>query len=104
MGIGRILVDQVIGDESEPQNLQQYMAIQPSHIKQIMGMQSEEWTEDSTLAVAAALREGRTITIFGDGSVKDGQGSHAYRIIPHDNLYDNQGTLTAGAVTNGDRR
>ncbi|GFH56997.1 hypothetical protein CTEN210_13473 [Chaetoceros tenuissimus] len=104
MGIGRILVDQVIGDESDPQNLQQYIATQPSHIKQIMGIQSEEWTDDSTLAVVAALREGRTITIFGDGSVKDGRGSHAYRIIPHDNLYDDRGTLTAGAVTNGDRR
>ena len=50
------------------------------------------------------MQEGRTITIFGDGSVKDGRGSHAYRIIPHDDLYNEQGTVTAGAVTNGDLR
>lgn len=104
MRIGRILVEQTIGDESVPRNLQLYIASQPSHIKQIMGVQSEEWTEDTISAVVAALKEGKTITIFGDGSVKDGRGSHAYRIIPHDNLYDEEGTLTAGAKTNGDRR
>lgn len=104
MGIGRVLSERESALESSVTDIQQYIQSQPNHVRQIMGQQSEGWRNDDTRDIVTALQEGQVVTIFGNGSVKDGRGSHAYHIIPHDNIEQQQGVITAGAVTNGDSR
>lgn len=65
-----------------------------------MGQQSESRRNDNTRDIVTALQEGRVVTIFSDGSVKNVRGSHAYPIIPHDDIEQQQGVITVGAVTN----
>ncbi|GFH47803.1 hypothetical protein CTEN210_04279 [Chaetoceros tenuissimus] len=104
MGIGIDLTERESNGENIATDLQEYIQSQPHYVRQIMGQQSEGWSKEDTQEIVKALQEGRVVTIFGDGSVKEGRGSHAYRIIPHEDIEQQKGSITAGAVTNGDSR
>ena len=77
MGIGHALIERTAEGDSTEIELQHYIQAQPHYVRQIMGQQCNEWSDDDTADIVEAMREGRVVTIFGDGSVKDGRGSHA---------------------------
>ena len=71
-------------DDIEPpaiETFQDFYSQQPQQeITNIIGNGLTEVDEESTKTIAAGLAEDSPITIFGDGSVKDGRSAHATRL------------------------
>ena len=82
---------------------QDFYSQQPQEISNIIGNGLTEVDEESTKKIAAGLAEDSPITIFGEGSVKDGRGTHATRLYLGAEYLDTDScSIQSAAITSGD--
>jgi hypothetical protein len=59
-------------------------------------------TDEGMNNIRVALENGTPMTIFGDGSVKEGKGAHATRVYASDEYLEDSPFVDSEAVTSGD--
>ena len=74
----------------------------PDPVKTILGGGLEAITEDDAKSIAQTMSNATHITIFGDGSVKDGRGSHATRVYLTNTYGPDEQHVQTAASTSGD--
>lgn len=103
-GINRMLVlketESVSAQITDP--LQQVYSTLSQDKKNVLGEEALSVTIDDCESVAATIRTGGEIFIYGHGSVKDGRGSHAFRI--RSSSKENADYIESSAVSSGDKR
>ena len=75
---------------------------QPPSVSDIVGQSLLDIPECSTAAFATSLEHTDQITIFGDGSVKDGRGAHSTRIYANSEFLPDTPSIESSAITSGD--
>ena len=71
-------------------------------MKTILGGGLDDITEDDAKSFAQTMSTADHITIFGDGSVKDGRGSHATRVYLTNTYGPDEQHVQTAAITSGD--
>ena len=74
----------------------------PDPVKTILGGGLDDITEDDAKSFAQTMSTADHITIFGDGSVKDGHGSHATRVYLTNTYGPDEQHVQTAAITSGD--
>jgi len=83
-------------------NIQIFFATQPPSVQNIVGTAITDYSERDIAQFASLLSSTDEIAIFGDGSVKDGRGSHATRVYADNEYTDKSPALESAAITSGD--
>ena len=86
-----------VGALMTPQTFSSYLRSQSTAIRGILGHGLDKYSDTALTTFATSLSSCEGISIFGDGSVKDGRGAHATQIYASSTFL-----LKTSAVTSGD--
>ncbi|GFH50562.1 hypothetical protein CTEN210_07038 [Chaetoceros tenuissimus] len=82
--------------------LQQEYAKMSNDERNVLGSEALSLKNDDCIPMIDTMRSEGTLRIYGDGSVKDGRGSHAYRIRA--SPAEDASYIESSAVSSGDKR
>ena len=85
-----------------PTSFMTFFATQPLPVQHIVGRAIRDIPEREIRNFVAVLATADEIAIFGDGSVKDGRGSHATRVYADNTYTPTSPSLESAAITSGD--
>jgi len=85
-----------------PSTFKSFFATQPPSVQNLVGSAIMEYTERDINQFVSLLSSTDEIAIFGDGSVKDGRGSHATRVYADNEYTEETPALESAAITSGD--
>ena len=80
-------------------NFQSYLRSQSDAVQGILGNELDNYSDANLTSFATSLLSCDGISIFGDGSVKEGRGAHATRIYASATFLDSESSIETAAIT-----
>ena len=79
-----------------------FLKLQSNPVRGIIGNGLADYTENELKSFATSLTLCDGISVFGDGSVKDGRGAHATRIYASTTFLESESFIETSAITTSD--
>jgi hypothetical protein len=103
-GINRMLVlkEPIPADTATADLLQQQLRVLSTDERNVIGKEALALTNADCVSLITTMQTGGKLRIFGDGSVKEGRGSHAFRV--KSSSVENATHVESSAISSGDPR